>query len=405
MSRARTGSVRFRRGKYVAELAGEHLGTFSTEAEAWEAIDAGLLFDKGNAPDSIRVFGETFFARRAKSGVRGVDKERSLWDRHVLGATLADWPMRRVQPRHVDELLHDLLDVEAVHVTTVRGEKRTTPLGRKLSIQMIKHTRRLLLECFKLAALQGKVSANPVREVPLPKRDEVIEDEDAAAYMEPAEFDRLFAAIDAWEPPPKASDKSRKKHVGRKLFYRTVYSVALYQGLRQAELFGLRWQDLDLDGSQPSLRVRNSTRGALKSRDSRRTIPIQEPARVALRAWKNRDGVTRATGPVFASTRGGHYAPGYSASWEDQVSTANAVRKGWRTRARIRENVTFHALRHTCLTYLAHGIRGYPKLEPIDLKNFAGHADLKTTMRYVHAVIDALHEAVRPLGRKKIDTP
>ena len=70
MSRERKGFVRFRRGKWIAELAGEHLGTFGTEAEAWEAIDAGLLFDKGNAPDSIRVFGETFFARRAKSGVR-----------------------------------------------------------------------------------------------------------------------------------------------------------------------------------------------------------------------------------------------------------------------------------------------------------------------------------------------
>ncbi len=85
-----------------------------------------------------------------------------------------------------------------------------------------------------------------------------------------------------------------------------------------------------------------------------------------------------------------------TASWEDQVSRTAGVRKGWRTRARVREHITFHAMRHTCLTYFAHGLHGFEKLEPIDLKNFAGHADLKTTMRYVHAVIDALHEAVRP---------
>ena len=49
------------------------------------------------------------------------------------------------------------------------------------------------------------------------------------------------------------------------------------------------------------------------------------------------------------------------------------------------KEIHFHSLRHTCLTNLANG---YGMVKPLPLpkvQQIAGHSDIKTTMRYVHA--------------------
>ena len=51
------------------------------------------------------------------------------------------------------------------------------------------------------------------------------------------------------------------------------------------------------------------------------------------------------------------------------------------------KEIHFHSLRHTCLTNLANG---YGMVKPLPLpkvQQIAGHSDVKTTMRYVHADI------------------
>ena len=71
-----------------------------------------------------------------------------------------------------------------------------------------------------------------------------------------------------------------------------LVEVALATGLRQGELLGLRWQDVDFDGNRLSVRwALQLVEGRLilvepKTRQSRRTLPLTPGAAAALRAQR-----------------------------------------------------------------------------------------------------------------------
>ena len=72
----------------------------------------------------------------------------------------------------------------------------------------------------------------------------------------------------------------------------TLFATALYTGMRQGELLGLRWPDVDLDAG--TLRVRQAVQKIdgewqfvePKSANGRRTLPLCQPAIDVLRRQK-----------------------------------------------------------------------------------------------------------------------
>jgi integrase len=86
-----------------------------------------------------------------------------------------------------------------------------------------------------------------------------------------------------------------------------LYVLALTTGMRQGELFRLRWQDVDLEGATLSVR------GQTKTTKSRRQVQLSETAIAALRQHAGRQGDEcrlagsewRETGLVFTNTVGG----------------------------------------------------------------------------------------------------
>lgn len=93
-----------------------------------------------------------------------------------------------------------------------------------------------------------------------------------------------------------------------------LFVTAVGTGLRQGELLGLAWEDLDLEKGQ--LRVRRELvrrdgrylRDELKTPRSRRTVPLAPPVVAALQAHRDRviasGFIPTATGPVFTNQRG-----------------------------------------------------------------------------------------------------
>ena len=79
-----------------------------------------------------------------------------------------------------------------------------------------------------------------------------------------------------------------------------LYVLALYLGLRRGELFGLRWQDIDLgderlEVSQNLQRVGGTLRPVPpKTEDSRRTVPLPAPCVKALRAHRENQVAERS---------------------------------------------------------------------------------------------------------------
>jgi len=182
-----------------------------------------------------------------------------------------------------------------------------------------------------------------------------------------------------------------------------VYVVALRAGLRQSELLGLHWHDVDLEAG--TLTVKSAlvrvTHGGLqdfdpKSAASAATIPLAPAAIGALRAHRARQLEMRFrarqawqdTGYVFTTELG------------TPISASNLLRRNFYplcSRAGIptRPGLRFHDLRHSCGSLLiAEGVK--PKLVQAILR----HSKLSTTMDlYVHAYDEDLRGAVASLDR------
>jgi integrase len=173
-----------------------------------------------------------------------------------------------------------------------------------------------------------------------------------------------------------------------------LYILALSTGMRQAELFGLRWTDVDFDGKSLSVTttVQRSRRVGTfvkepKTATSRRNIALTTQALEALKAHRAHQleerlalgAAWKDTGLVFTDSIGGplrgnnverrHFGP--------------MMRKAGVPRIR------FHDLRHTAATLML--LRGvHPKV----VSEMLGHASVTITLNlYSHVLPNMQREA------------
>ena len=161
---------------------------------------------------------------------------------------------------------------------------------------------------------------------------------------------------------------------------RAVYVLALTVGLRQGELLGLRWVDVDLDGAE--LHVRQAVpagRPASCTSPSRRPgtragrLPLPGMAVDALREHRSRQAADRlAAGPAWVDS-GLVFTTAHGTPIEPR--NLNRHWYGVRDRAGL-PAVRLHDLRHTCVTLLS-GRRGAAAHRPGDRRTqrHRGHDD------------------------------
>lgn len=171
-----------------------------------------------------------------------------------------------------------------------------------------------------------------------------------------------------------------------------LYRVALALGLRKGEALGLRWQNVDLEESQ--LSVRNSMQrveGKLqlvetKTNRSRRTITMPASVVSALRLHRARQlrerlmaaGRWKENDLVFATTIG--------TPLDGRKITAHF--KALLKRAELPDK-RFHDLRHTCASLLL-----AQSIHPRVVMDILGHSNIAMTMNTYSHVIPALqHDA------------
>jgi integrase len=151
----------------------------------------------------------------------------------------------------------------------------------------------------------------------------------------------------------------------------TLYLVAAMTGLRQGELLGLRWRDVDFNASR--LRVVSPyVRGEFadpKSVGSARSVPMADRVADAPRELHRATVFERPQDLVF-----GHPDTG------NPLDRSRLVRRFAQAVKRAEVNtVTFHELRHTFGTRMA--AAGVPIRT---IQRWMGHADMKTTQVYAH---------------------
>ena len=150
----------------------------------------------------------------------------------------------------------------------------------------------------------------------------------------------------------------------------SLYRVAAYTGLRLGELRALRWSNVSFEKHVVHVE-RNFTHGHEGPPKSGRvrSVPLIDAAAKALDGLSRRERFTDADDLVFPNAAG---APFDDTGLRRRfpVALAKAGLKPMR----------FHDLRHSFGTI---AVQAFPLT---DVKAFMGHADISTTMIYVHHV-------------------
>jgi integrase len=177
-----------------------------------------------------------------------------------------------------------------------------------------------------------------------------------------------------------------------------LFATALYTGMRQGELLGLRWPDVDLEAG--TLRVRQAVQKIddqwqfvePKSANGRRTVPLCEPAREVLRRQKEQVRAMRAHGDD-AWTEWGLVFPSAVGTPLDSSNVTHHLQRQLATAGL--PLVTFHALRHTCGSLLHQ--EGVPARTIMEI---LGHSQITLTLgTYCHATNTMFDEAAGALAR------
>jgi integrase len=248
--------------------------------------------------------------------------------------------------------------LDAITLPLVREFMKALLTTKKLSPKSVLNVTLVLKKMLKHAVQWGYLDANPAQYAERPRGEE-----QEMQILTPPEIRRLLEAAD--EP------------------VRTMLMCAALTGMRRGELFGLRWEDIDLESNRIFVR-RALWRGKFvtpKSRRSRRPIDMAPTLRSALSRLSSRFH----GGLVFCSSDG------------KPIDPDNFVHRVWRRvfrRAELRL-IRFHDLRHTYASLLiAQG--AHPKYIQAQL----GHASIQTTLdRYGHLMPDAHAAEARKLDR------
>ena len=345
--------------------------SYKTREDAERILDAARFqFSKGAVEPETRVtldgFAQGWLARRRCANAV---TEKNLWRNHITGTTLAGRPLQILNRKDLRAWLEQLSRKRALRAA--RGRRATPGL---LSAQTATHCFALVRKCLSEAVEEGYLSANPALGMRLSlERDATRE---TWTYLTDTE---IAALIQCDQIPP---------------LEKAAFIVGIFTGLRQGELWGLHWADVDL-GDSAQLTVRFSYRGPTKGRKIR-YVPLLGPAKQTLIEWRKLCPRT-AEDLVFPSATGLMRRKGDNANWQSfRIREGNAYvhHPGYRQLAGIKRDVRFHDLRHTCASHLSMGTWGRAwRIE--EIRDFLGHSDIKTTQRYAHLSPDHLRRAVR----------
>ena len=297
--------------------------------------------------------------------------------------------LESMQRVHVDASFGSM-PVDAVSTTQVEG-LITSLLRSGRSPKTGRNVITFLYSIFEHAIANGWCRDNPVRRAARPKRRRSGDARPDLQFLSVSELEAVLREIpdEVVHRQPATTRRGRRGPapppppdvLGPVL--RVVILTAAMTGLRQSELLGLRWRDVDWGAQR--IRVRNAyVRGEHSSEgksdlSTSRSVPMATRLARELDRWSTRTAYRSDDDLVFAHPQTGNPV--------DRSKLTRRFQDACRL-AGVRV-ITFHNLRHTFGTRLA------ANGEPLrSIQEFLGHADAKTTQIYTHYA-PAAHEVAR----------
>ena len=266
--------------------------------------------------------------------------------RHIIPA-LGDVKLDRLSPEQVQNLLNG-------------------KLKDGLSSKTVAYIRQVLRTSLDQAMRWNLVSRNVVTLVPAPRKERV-----AIRPLEPHHIGAFLSAV-----------------AGRRL--EALYVTTLALGLREGEVLGLQWQDIDLRAR--TLRVQRQLQrfgGRLqlvepKTDRARRVLDLPHSVVKALTEHQKRQVIERLTAGAHWDEHGLVFPTSVGTPLEARSLLRDfrqVIRKG-RLPA-----IRFHDLRHSCATMLL--VQGVPARVVMEI---LGHSEISLTMNTYSHVIPGLRK-------------
>lgn len=236
------------------------------------------------------------------------------------------------------DVTHVFADGKIARAEQIKSRKpiKRTSINRELA---------LLKTIFNRGIEWNMCSKNPVKKGMISQRAEL-----EARRNEFLELDEIEAYLNACAPQ----------------FYPAAFAM-LHTGMRSGEVKALEWSDIDFE--QRTIHIKKDKAG------KGRTVFMTEPLTQMLKSLKS----SGQTGRVFLNRDGNPYKDFRSAHKHAMLRSGLADKR--ETQGKPPLNV--HDLRHTAGTWLAASSK-----DLLVVKEFLGHRDMSTTLRYSHLIED-----------------
>ncbi|WP_405182536.1 site-specific integrase [Nocardia sp. NBC_01377] len=334
----------------------------------------------------LRVYGRTRKEAHEKLTIRVADMQRGIpipdqeW---TIGAYVEHW-MRTIAPSVLrPTTIHLYRNIIRLYLRPVLYERSLTRLtvtelqaivdreyetGKTPS--MLRQMRTVLSAALTRAMREDLVVRNVARLVVLPAyRRRVTQpwtSAEVARFLSAAKSHRLYAA----------------------------YLIVSLYGVREGEVLGLRWSDIDWKRGQIHIRQQlhyydgKFTTGAPKSDMGKRDLPLLQPVRVSLQNYKihhqHIDAETAELGDIIFHTNGQPVSPSYLLWTFKRMQRKAGLRR-----------IRLHDLRHTVATLLKNA-----NVPDRDIQLILGHARITTTQElYEHSDVDRQQQGLSQLER------
>jgi integrase/recombinase XerD len=208
---------------------------------------------------------------------------------------------------------------------------------------------------------------NPIDQVQKPRKEER-----ETPVLDPGDIEKLLNKID--EHRATTTDATGRRPDVQWL--KDTIVIAMYTGLRRGELASLTWANIDLGSKLISVRMREDFR---TKTGNERSVPLRGRALDRLLEIKNRRGEVEQSAAVIVDQEMNPVKP-------DRMTKRfkDFVRK-----AGLDERISFHNLRHSCVSLLSR--RG---VSTRIIQKIVGHSSITTTERYSHIRVDEAADAM-----------
>ncbi len=374
--------------------------TNKREAERYSVAWLGALKEQGAAPQTpvapkpdkgptLRELSEEWIKLRKKDPKlrpATVSADKSNLEIHIL-PRIGDVPIRELGSGALKRFIRDLR--ESPPTSKAKGKKPTKE-GRTLAPYTVRNVCNTLTTMLEDIIGEEWIDliANPMKNNRV--RKEIPDGSSRAGrnviiHLSRDQAERVITCADV----PEAR--------------RVRYLLAVTSGMRDGEISGLCWEDVDLDAKIPTVNVTKSCAikgpkgwasvGETKTEDGVRLLPLHHLAVKALRTWKS-GGFVQSVGraskpsdPVFPDEKCKHYRP------KSGELLRRDLRRAGCSDTYGTHNIDFHATRRSFATWL--DANGVPEKT---VKRLMGHAGAGVTQRnYTARVLEPLQAAVETI--------